>query len=463
MDDSHLTLELLQSIHRGERNPGDLVPVAMAHLFELCPHCRRVFEDWRRELGEGVADASLAQYDPAFDRLRAFVRGGDPGDGEPPGPGPADPPPTGGLRLEEAVARRQAAELLALPARERTERLRRDPAHYSGPVLAGLLLEEARGRIPARPGEAYTVAGLARAVLQHGEPTPYACELYSRALAHQANALRVQGDLRRSDELFEVARFLLKSQGGGQRLAGAELDSFEGSLRRAQRRFDEAQELLSRAVMVYALEGLSVQVARTMLKLGMTYREMGEPERAVEITAQAAELIQQADDPRLALSARHNLAYVLHEAGRSGEAKRLLDESAALYERYGDLSTQLRRLWLEADLAKASGELEAAEDAYRTVRDGFLAQGIGYDAALAALDLALLYAEQRRTADLKRLVEEIVPIFEAEDVHREAATALMLFQDAVRAERVTLAYVVELAGYLERARHDPTLAFQIPT
>ena len=464
MDDPHLTLELLRAIHRRERNPGDLVPVAMAHLFELCQNCREVFEDWRQELGEGVADASLAQYDPAFERVRAFVRGEGCGIGEARADATTDSRSQRGRpRAQEVEARRRATELLALSPRERAEFLRRDPGRYSGPVLADLLLEEARGHLPGRPDEAYTVAGLARAVLQHGRPTVYGCELYARALAHQANALRSQGELRRAEELLEVARYLLKSQGGGDRLVRAELDSFEGSLRRAQCRFADAQALLSRATMAYALEGLTLEAARTTLKLGMTYHEMGEPERAVETTTQACELIRQVDDPRLELFGRHNLASMLHDAGQPEEARRLLRESASLYERYGDPLTLLRRQWLEADLAKAEGDLQGAENTYRAVRDGFLARGSGYNAALAALDLAVLYAEQRRTVDLKCLVEEIVPVFNAQDVHREAASALMLFQDAVRTEQVTLGYVVELSNYLKRARLDPSLSFKTPT
>jgi hypothetical protein len=47
-------------------------------------------------------------------------------------------------------------------------------------------------------------------------------------------------------------------------------------------------------------------------------------------------------------------------------------------------------------------------------------------------------------------------------VHREAAAALMLFQDAVRTEQVTLGYVLELTRYLQRARLDPALQFRVP-
>lgn len=470
MDDRHLTLELLRTIHRGQRNPGDLVPVAMAHLFELCPRCRTVFEAWRLELGEGVADPSLLQYDPGFERLRKELRAhlwieprGEHGAGTLGGVSPAcgDRPERSGEE-ERAVAGRRFSELLALPPRERAERLRREPDRYTGSTLAELLLEEARSCLPRRPRDAYSVAGLARAVLQHGAAVPYTAELYGRALAHQANALRVQGELRRAGELFEPARFLLKSQGGGSRLTRAEIDSLEGSLCRAQRRFDEAITLLSRAVMGYALEGERLRAAGALVSLGTVYRELGELERAIETTLQACESLERGEPSVVQLFARHNLVNMLVEAGKPREARDLLDQSAPLYERFADRLTRLRRRWVEGHIARAEEDLATAESLYATVRDRFLAEGMAYDAALASLDLALLYATQGRTAELKRLAEEIVPVFESQDVHREAATALILFRDAVRSEQVTLRYLVELSRYLERARLDPSLSFQTP-
>jgi tetratricopeptide (TPR) repeat protein len=451
-------MDLLRAIHQDHRNPGDLVPVAMAHLFELCPHCRRVFESWRRELGEGVADPSLVQYDSAFERLQTDIRHvvteatelGEAG------------PVKKSVGVEQS-ARERIVELMALPHRERLERVRREPDRFGGPALAELLLEEARGHLPGRPRDAYTVAGIARAVLQHGPPSSLAAEVYARALAHQANAIRVQGELRRADELIQVARFLFKSQGGSDLLARAELDSFEGSLRRAQRRLREAESLLSRAVMTYAIEGQSLLAAKNLLILGTVHRENGDLERAIETTGQAIELLPEADEPKLVLYGKHNIAVFCRESGLLDEARSILQENSELYRLHADPLMQLRRLWIEGHLAQSDGNPEEAESAYKAVRDGFLVQGIGYDAALAALDLALLYAEQGRTAELKRVAEEIVPVFESQDVHREAATALMLFQDAVRTEHVTLRYLVELSRYLERARHDPTLAFHIPT
>jgi hypothetical protein len=43
-------------------------------------------------------------------------------------------------------------------------------------------------------------------------------------------------------------------------------------------------------------------------------------------------------------------------------------------------------------------------------------------------DLALLYAEQDKAAELKKLAAEIVPIFASRQIHREALAALSFLQ-----------------------------------
>jgi hypothetical protein len=60
---------------------------------------------------------------------------------------------------------------------------------------------------------------------------------------------------------------------------------------------------------------------------------------------------------------------------------------------------------------------------------------------------------------VKRLAEEMIPIFQAADVHREALAALLLFQEAARHETLTLKLAREVARYLKAARVDPSLRF----
>jgi hypothetical protein len=71
------------------------------------------------------------------------------------------------------------------------------------------------------------------------------------------------------------------------------------------------------------------------------------------------------------------------------------------------------------------GRTDEAERALLSVRAGFLDRKLGYDAALVSLDLAMLYLRQSRTAELKELAEQMHPVFEAEDIHREALAALL--------------------------------------
>jgi hypothetical protein len=72
----------------------------------------------------------------------------------------------------------------------------------------------------------------------------------------------------------------------------------------------------------------------------------------------------------------------------------------------------------------------------------------------------MLYLRRGRTAELKRLARLMAPIFDAQDVHREAVAALLLFQKAVAAEQVTTESILRLRTYLHRAQSDPKLRYE---
>ena len=100
-----------------------------------------------------------------------------------------------------------------------------------------------------------------------------------------------------------------------------------------------------------------------------------------------------------------------------------------------------------------------AQEALTQVKADFTARGLAYDAALASLELAALYLEDERTAEVRDLAREMAPIFQAQGVHREALAALRLFRQAAEREAVTLEMARRLVDYLERARHDPEMRF----
>jgi hypothetical protein len=72
--------------------------------------------------------------------------------------------------------------------------------------------------------------------------------------------------------------------------------------------------------------------------------------------------------------------------------------------------------------------------------------------ALRAVPLVLLFL---LTAEVKRLARQMIPIFQAQDVHREALAALALFRKAARREEVTVEQLLRLVKYLQEARNDP--------
>ena len=98
---------------------------------------------------------------------------------------------------------------------------------------------------------------------------------------------------------------------------------------------------------------------------------------------------------------------------------------------------------------------------FTQTRDGFVRQGIGYDAAMVSLDLALLYLKEGRTGGgAVGGGGDGAYLLGSQDVHREAMAALLLFQDASRREVLTAALVREVGSYLEAARVDPLLRFR---
>ncbi len=74
--------------------------------------------------------------------------------------------------------------------------------------------------------------------------------------------------------------------------------------------------------------------------------------------------------------------------------------------------------------------------------------------------MALCYREEGRFAEIKVLAGEILEIFKAQKVHREALAAVILFQEAAEKEQVTGGLVRRLQGYLSRARSNLQLRFE---
>jgi tetratricopeptide (TPR) repeat protein len=437
VSDIHITRELLRAVESGELPARMLTEIGWQHLLSLCPACREELDAWRRE------KTASRNYDTAFKVLPVVLE----------------------RHVEEVEERQEAARrdlriLLGLPQKERLARIRRASRRFQGTVLAALLLDAAKKAMPARPGEVHELAETATAVLLRTPEVPGLYDLLVRARAYQANALRALGRLTEAAEALQGARTLMRTQGATDPLVFAEVDWIEGALHKDRRHFPAAEELLVRAASFYSLAGEKGQSAEPLLTLGLLYYDTGETRKAIGVTETAAVLLSPEQNPRSYLCARHNLTLFLTEVGEYAAAAEALSDDEDLYRQFSDHWTRLRQVWLKGKVACGLGRLDEAERAFLGTRQGFLDQGVGYDAALASLDLALVYAKQGRASELKELAIELSTIFEADELHREAMGALVLLRKAAEEERVTVGMIEEVAGYLKRVRNEPSLRFR---
>ena len=365
---------------------------------------------------------------------------------------------------ERAEAVGLLAELMIQPA-ERRILLIRNSSRFQTWSLCQLLLRRSREQNFYDAGAGESLALLALEGLEVLDAAIYGPEsledLRSRAWGYVANSRRIKGDLRGAEQAFALA-FAALARGSREPMERAVLLDLRASLLRAQRRFDEALRLLQRAIRIFLQLGERHRAGRALLSMSTVHHVAGEPEKSIPLLHQALGLVDPDREPRLLLVALHNLVHSLAETSRFMEAQKLLVKARPLYRQFPHRWSTNPRHWVEGKVARGLGQHQVAEELLLKARDGFLAEDAAFDTALVSLDLALLYAEHGRIAEVKRIAEEMMPIFSSRQIHREALAALAFWKQAVDAERAGAELVNGVAAFLKRARHDPDLRFQQP-
>jgi len=322
--------------------------------------------------------------------------------------------------------------------------------------LCELLCEESEKAAPDSPARAVELADLALRIAGRvpGDER-WRSQIQGYAWAFVGNARRVRGDLPGADEAFARSGELWQPSAGLALLDESRLLDLEASLRRDQRHFPESLKLLDRALAL----GKGEAAGRILIKKAKTLEELGDYESAVTALRRAAPLVNAEADPRLLLCLRFNLLVNLCNLDRHGEAAPWLPEVKDLTVRLGNELDLVRLRWLEGRIAYGQGRIEEAMIALRQVRAEFALRGIAYDTALVTLELSALLAMERRASEVKDLARHLVPIFQAQDVHREALAALTIFRKAAEEETLTAELARELLEFLQKARENPHLRF----
>ncbi len=332
--------------------------------------------------------------------------------------------------------------------------LARDPSG-ADPRFVEWLGARSVERAASSPDKAREDAERALAVAERIGP-PGHQPLVGLAQAFLGNAFRVANETDLADAAFSQSDAIVAGCPLPPRLEVRRLDLL-ASFRRSQQRFEEALSYLDCALSIDRGER---SAGSLRLNKSKVYEHRGDLEAAISELRGAAQESDAVREPRLLLCLRHNLADYLSKIGRFVEAGALVPEVRALTRRHGGALDEVRLRWIEGRIAAGLGRADEATAKLGQVRGEFLAQGLPYDAALAALELATFYLRAGRTEQVKDLARQMLPVFAAHEIHREALAAIALFRQAAEQERATLALAERVATFLLAARATPTLLFE---
>jgi transcriptional regulator with XRE-family HTH domain len=355
------------------------------------------------------------------------------------------------LAAEKAEAQWFWQAVAGLPRHRRRRAVELSPCASKNWALALLACDTSREVAASDPKEAIELADLALLIAEQAEKLEPEdrSRLLGYSWAHKANALRVSSELAEANGALSRAWQYWRA---GASLAGFpewRMFSLEASLRRDERQFARALELLDRAMRSVGDDNEAKAVI--LLQKEFVYEQMGDMAESLTALQEAIPFVEASADARHLFALRFKLANNYCHLGRHQEAAELLSQVRELGERLGNALDLVRVKWLAARVAAGLGQREEAIAKLAQVRQEFTVRGISYNAALASLDLAVLYLKEGRTADVKELAREMAEIFKAQGIAREALAALSLFVEAAQKETATVELVRRVIRKVEGA------------
>lgn len=134
-----------------------------------------------------------------------------------------------------------------------------------------------------------------------------------------------------------------------------------------------------------------------------------------------------------------------------------ISRARAMYEQNGDRANLARLRHLEAKLAEDRGALDEAEAGFLEARQELLLHGLGGEAAEVLLDLAILYLRKGRAAEVRRLTDDLLPIFQARDIRQGVAFALLYVRRLVETGHATPEALSTVHGLIAGPARRPAL------
>lgn len=452
--EQHLSEELLEKFFRVKLSRAETARL-VRHVLSACPQCRELIalvgsrEEFRLWPDEDHADAVLSieanAYAPVFSKLLEVPRDEDI------------------LRLarERVQGFGLLSELERLPPDQRPARIREDDRfHHWG--LFDRILSTYLSYSRYDPQAGVNLVELALVVLETLGPDEYPEELLvdfrGAAFGALGNALRLAGQLKEAQAAL-VSAWETLEEGTGDPLEEGNLLSLEASLYRDLGHFKRSAALLDRAIDIYQEIGDANAQARMLIQKSNALGYL-DPLQGIEILQDAMAILDAAAEPRLELSARHNLIWFLNDAGQPQDALALLEMSRQLYKCFADPWTQLRLQWLEGRIARSLGDLQVAEAVFRKVWNAFEERAMLYELTISSIDLAEVYSAEGKLEEAVRLVSDFLPVLRTWGMHAEGLAMWKIFRDSIAEHaRRQVALAADdfraISLYFHRSWHQP--------
>ena len=437
----HLTPAELQAVLRGEL-PQERRREVLSHLARGCEICRRL-AGWNQRVRERLQalEEPQARREAAYDApvARSF---------------------------EQAIRLKRVLDEERYRAREASAQLASADGLAAITSLEGLgvyeaLLERIAALRHDDPQETVRLARTAVKVAESLDPATYGArqvaDFQARAWGELGNALRAADDLWEAESAFERSFEVLENGTGSTPLA-ARLHDLHASLLGTQRRFQLAFLALDVVRRFYREIGDTHAAGRVLIKKALYLHYSGQSEEALRVNAQGLAAIDEAGDPELSFIAFKNHLWFLVDCGRFRESRRLVFRNRQRIQAASRVP-RLKILWLEGRIRYGLEELAKAEATFLEAKRGFEEVGLGFAAALASLDAALVQMRLDRPGEAESLVTSAAAVFAALGIHREALSAVRLLQEAFERRKATTQQVEKTVAFLREWENHPDTRF----
>lgn len=311
------------------------------------------------------------------------------------------------------------------------------------------------------PREMVSLARAAVEVASKLNPKLYSAqqirELKTRAWGELANALRVADDLDESERAFGTAFELLRET--DDLYLKVRLYDLHASFLGTRRRFVVAFSTLDVVHSLYLDLGERHLAGRALIIKAIYSLYSGHPEEALRLSEEGIPYLDKEREPDLIFYAAHNKIWFLVACGLFREAKKAFFRHQSDFHNLEGKVNHVKLRWLQAQVSAGLEEWASAEVAFHEAKEGFEAAGLSFHAALASLDLSLLWMRRGKWRDAEELGKETVDTFLALGIQREAIGCVMILKDAFKKRKATVGLLESVVDFLRRTQIDPDACF----